>query len=253
MSSTPAPRDRHRDDRPADKDLELQQALLRLGRLDLAGLPLGEVLAQVAALAKASIPGADEVSVTLLDGDHARSVAFTGALAIELDERQYDRGFGPCMDAAVSGATITIPDTAADESYADFSAVAARAGIRSSLSVGMPVPPRVVGGLNLYAAAPAAFDQGSVALARAFADYSAVALLNAALISSSTALAAQLQQAMASRATIEQAKGIIMGRLHCDPDTAFAHLVRRSQHSNIKLTRIAADVVADAGAPPTDR
>ena len=95
-----------------------------------------------------------------MDGEQARSVAFTGPLAVQLDERQYAAGFGPCLDASVSGGTIVIRDTAADDRYPEFCTVAARAGVGSSLSVGMPVPQRVVGGLNLYAAA-GAFDDAA--------------------------------------------------------------------------------------------
>ena len=233
-----------------DHPMEPQQAFLRLARLDLAALPLGEVLAEIAALARVTVPGADQVSVTLVDGDQARSVAFTGPLAIQLDERQYASGFGPCLDASVSGGTIVIPDTAADDRYPEFCAVAARAGVGSSLSVGMPVPQRVVGGLNLYAATAGAFDDAAIELARAFADYGAVVLVNAALIASRTDLATQLERAMVSRATIEQAKGILMGRLAVDADAAFGELVRRSQRANRKLRDVAADIVAEVSPGP---
>ena len=240
-------------DRP-DRTMEPQEAFLRLGRLDLASLPLGEVLGQIAGLAKSTVPGADEVSVTLMDGDKARSIAFTGQLAIHLDERQYATGFGPCLDASVSGDTIAIQDTRADDRYPDFCALASRAGVRSSLSIGMPAPQRVVGGLNLYAFATDAFDDTTVDLARAFADYGAVAMLNAALIHSKTELAVHLERAMTSRSVIEQAKGILMGRLGCDADAAFTELARRSQHANRKLRDLAADIVAEvSGGPAPDR
>jgi GAF domain-containing protein len=235
---------------PDDQDpvLEPQQAFVELGRLDLSALPLSEVLSRVAALARSTVPGASEVSVSLIEGESARSVAFTGRLAVDLDERQYDRGFGPCIHAALSGDTIYIVDTETDDRYREFGAIAARAGVGSTLSVGMPVPQRVVGGLNFYATATSAFDEGAIELARAFADYSAVALVNASLVESKTTLAAHLERAMASRAIIEQAKGIIMARSGEDADAAFAELVRRSQHANRKLNQIAADLVAGVRA-----
>ena len=226
--------------------VEPQEAFRELGRLPLGELLLGQVLTRVAELAKATIPGADEVSVTLIEGERARSVAFTGDLAVQLDERQYAKGFGPCMDAAQGGQTITIPDTSAEAGYADFAAVAHRAGVRSSLSVGMPVPQRTVGGLNIYSTSVDAFDAEAIELGRAFAEYAAVALLNAALIDSKDALARQLEQAMATRAVIEQAKGVLMGRLHCTPEEAFGHLSRQSQRTNRKLNTVAAELVAEA-------
>ena len=224
--------------------LEPQEAFLRLGRLDLASTPLGRVLQQVAELARDTVPGADEVSVTLLDGEEARTAGFTGPLAAQLDERQYARGFGPCMDAALGGEVVSLPDLGLDQRYPDFSAVAVRHGVRSSLSVGMPVPQRQLGGLNIYARVPHAFDEESVTLARAFAEYAAVALLNASLLESREALARQLERAMASRAVIEQAKGIIMARTGCSAEEAFAVLARRSQNANRKLHDLAAEVVA---------
>ena len=226
--------------------MEPQQAFLELGRLSLDQMQLGEVLARVAGLAQATVPGADEVSVTLIEGERARSVAFTGDLAVQLDERQYARGFGPCMDAAQGGETVVVPDTSAEERYPGFAETAARAGVRSSLSVGMPIPQRTVGGLNLYSRSVDAFDDEAVQMATAFADYAAVALLNAALVDSKTALAAQLEEAMATRAVIEQAKGLLVGRLGCSPEEAFMHLSRQSQNANRKLRDVAAQIIADA-------
>ena len=56
-------------------------------------------------------------------------------------------------------------------------------------------------------------------------------------------LSEDLQTAMLSRSTIEQAKGIIMGARRCDADTAFAELQQTSQHQNRKLRDIAAEIV----------
>jgi len=218
---------------------ELSQILL--------GSPLGEVLERVADLAQRTIPGADQVSVTLMDGDRARSVAFTGDLAVHLDERQYDRGFGPCMDAALSGETVEIRDTAAEQTYPDFARQARRAGVTNTLSVGMPIPQRTVGAINIYSTHGRDFDDDAHALAVTFASYAAVALANAALYSSTADLASQMQSAMASRAVIEQAKGMIMARQQCSADEAFALLVRASSTSNRKLRDIAQLIVDQRG------
>ena len=63
-----------------------------------------------------------------------------------------------------------------------------------------------------------------------------------------------LRQAMASRATIEQAKGIIMATTRCTPDAAFAVLVAQSQHQNRKLRHVAEDLVSsqDCGGAEDD-
>jgi GAF domain-containing protein len=233
--------------------LDPQRALVELGRIPLDRTPLGQVLRRVAELAQDSIPGAHEVSVTLVEDQRARSVAFTGDLAVALDERQYARGFGPCMDAAVGGQTVLVRDTRAEEHYADFAAVAAKAGVGSSLSIGIPSPQRTAGGLNVYSAAVDAFPDAVVDVARTFADYASVALLNAALVDSKTALAQQMEEAMATRAVIEQAKGVLVSLLGCSPEEAFTHLSRQSQNANRKLRDVAAQVVADAQQHPRSR
>jgi AmiR/NasT family two-component response regulator len=55
-----------------------------------------------------------------------------------------------------------------------------------------------------------------------------------------------LRQAMATRAVIEQAKGIVMATAGCSPQEAFDLLVEQSQHTNRKLRDVAADLVATA-------
>ncbi|MFJ5881776.1 SpoIIE family protein phosphatase [Kitasatospora cineracea] len=62
-----------------------------------------------------------------------------------------------------------------------------------------------------------------------------------------------LRTAMRTRAVIEQAKGVLVGRLGCTPEQAFEQLVGRSQAENRKLAQLAADLLADAAPPPAAR
>ena len=55
----------------------------------------------------------------------------------------------------------------------------------------------------------------------------------------------QLKDALISRATIEQAKGILMATSKVGPDGAFEVLKHASQRENMKLRDIAARIVAD--------
>jgi response regulator NasT len=57
----------------------------------------------------------------------------------------------------------------------------------------------------------------------------------------------QLSDALASRATIEQAKGILMCQRRCSPDEAFRLLIDISQDTNVKLRDVAAALIADNG------
>ncbi|NAZ81241.1 ANTAR domain-containing protein [Kineococcus sp. R8] len=224
-----------------------QAAFAQLGRMLLGEKPLIEVLHEVARLAVGTIPGADEVSITLIEDDRTRTAAFSGSLAATLDERQYGDGFGPCLDAAQSGNVVRVDDTADEALYPHFAAVARRQGVTSVLAVGLPMPARVLGGLNVYRLhGTAPLDGAAEATATAFGAYAAVALANAALLDSRQRLALHLQAAMQSRSTIDQAKGIIMSLAACDADEAFRLLAKRSQQSNRKLRDLAAEIVAAA-------
>ncbi|WP_432497930.1 ANTAR domain-containing protein [Kineococcus auxinigenes] len=167
--------------------------------------------------------------------------------AATLDERQYAGGFGPCLDAAQSGQVVRVDDTAADAVYPDFAAIAARQGVRSVVPVGMPMPQRILGGINVYRFDDDVLDEEAVQLLQVFASYAAIALANHSLYASAISLSANLQTAMQSRAVIEQAKGVLVASLHCTPEEAFTHMVKQSQHANRKLREIATDIVQRAG------
>jgi GAF domain-containing protein len=224
--------------------LEPADAFGRLGRMKLGETDLKGVLDQVAHLAKRTIPGAAEVSVTLLSAKDARTAASTGQLALTLDDCQYRKGHGPCLEASATHSTVSLPDMATEKRWPDWAAQALGARVHSSLSIGLPIHEQVTGALNVYATKPEAFDSDAVVLGQTFAGYAAVALANAHLYDTQATLAQQMQAAMQSRAVIEQAKGIIMGSRRCTADEAFAILTRLSQDTNRKLRDVAAAVVA---------
>ena len=55
-----------------------------------------------------------------------------------------------------------------------------------------------------------------------------------------------LRTALTSRATIDQAKGMIMADRHCDADTAFEVLVKMSRDTNVPLKDVARALVYQA-------
>ncbi|MEH0970727.1 GAF and ANTAR domain-containing protein [Micromonospora sp. CPCC 205546] len=218
-------------------------AFAELGRIKLGEVGLDDVLQRVAELAKRVLPVPVEVSVTLVRGATGRTAAFTSDLSRGMDERQYAEGGGPCLDAAASGAVLSVPDLAVEDRWPDWAAHGRKAGVGSSVSVGLPIQEAVVGALNVYAHAPHAFDEDTVAVLETFAAYAAVALANAQLYDSTATLARQMQEAMASRAVIEQAKGIIMAERRCTPAEAFAVLAKTSQDANRKVRDVAQALV----------
>lgn len=230
----------------APPPIDVRDALDELGRISLGDNSVASVLDRVAALAKAVVPGADEVSVTLLVRDKPNSPAATGPLALALDESQYDRGHGPCLDSARGAEVLSIKDTSTETRWPHFAASAAGHGVGSTLSVPIPVQPYTAAALNMYALEPDAFTDRSRELATSFAAYAAVVIANMHLHESTRHLAENLRQAMEHRAIIEQAKGVLMGQRRCSASDAFDILVTLSQTSNRKLRFVAQAVVDSA-------
>jgi GAF domain-containing protein len=227
------------------------EALLHLGRLSLRELSMESLLQTVADLVAGALPGNLDASVTLLVKDAPSTVAFTGQLALDLDETQYQRGHGPCLHAARTGEATEIADTRTDDRWPDYARPAAERGNRSSLSVPLLIDEdeRVFGALNLYSRQPEAFDDDGRSAAMAFGPYAAVAAGNVYAYQTARSRADNLQAALDTRAAIEQAKGILMERCKMTPDHAFRLLAVASMNGNRKLRHVAEDLVRTGELP----
>lgn len=203
---------------------------------------LNEMLTRVALIATEVVPGCDLASITMVRQGEPTTPVFTDKAALGLDETQYAIGDGPCL-AAIRHRGVEIFDATSDSKWPGFNAAAASHGVISCLSVPLAGDQAVLGALNLYSRTATTYDERAREIACLFGDQLGVAAANATTYVESYELAQQLQQAMESRAVIEQAKGILMAAEGCDPDAAFQMLVRASQNQNRKLRAIAQEIV----------
>jgi GAF domain-containing protein len=170
-----------------------------------------------------------------------------------VDRVQYETGDGPCVDALRTGRVVVVPSTSDPWPYPSFAAAARAHGFLAVVSLPLLLPGEVVGALNLYADREDAFTAHDVEVAESFAAQAAYLLANARAYWDARTLSENLQQAMASRAEIEQAKGILMARLGVDADRAFDLLREQSQHENVKLREIATEIVRRAATSSRPR
>lgn len=126
----------------------------------------------------------------------------------------------------------------------------AGAGVRSSHSEPISVEARTIGVLNCYSTRPAAFTGEARRSARLVADYIEVLLTTHLRHLDQVRLTEQLRQALTTRATIDQAIGILMAQRQCDAEQAFALLRQASNRANTRLRDVAARVVASVGREP---
>lgn len=217
----------------------------------LTGVVLGQedlpsTLDEICRIAVRAIPTAEGASLTMFGEKGAMAVAASDDWARALDETQFVEHEGPCLDAARTGLVLRVRDLKSETRWPFYGPRAIELGARSIVSLPMTVENKVLGALNLYSRAGDAFDAVSVSVAEIIAAHAGLAAQVAGTLFRHRELSEGLQQAMLSRATIEQAKGILMARHKVKAEAAFEMLREASSRRNVKL-RLLADRVVETG------
>jgi GAF domain-containing protein len=185
--------------------------------------------------------------------DVLRIVVSSSEEARLLELYQMQSGHGPCVDAYRSADPVSVPDlTAADGRWPRFAPAAREVGYLGVLALPMKLREEAIGGLNLFFTDrhPPLGDE-HLPVAQALADVATVAITHGRLARRSQELAQQLQTALNSRVVIEQAKGLIAGRLEVELEHAFELLRSRARNTNRRLTELAHDITAGRVEPET--
>lgn len=214
---------------------------------------LRAALLRIATAGRDLLANSVAASVTIIEQRRPITAASTDEVALALDHAQYDANDGPCLTAARTGQIIRLDEIAVDDRWPAFSGAAGAHGIDSSLSAPLTLGGGADGGLNVYGRVVAAFSDDEVELLVAFADQASVVVSNAQAYWTAFEATRNLTIALDSRAVIERAKGVLIGRDGLSDDEAFDWLRQRSQHTNRKLHDIAIDVVEEARAQGRER
>jgi transcriptional regulator with GAF, ATPase, and Fis domain len=174
---------------------------------------------------------------------------------VELFQLQNDEG--PCLDCFRTGEPVTATDLTGpgQERWPRFAEAATQHGFRTVEALPMRLRDQVIGALNLFRTAAGPFDPADLRLGQALADVATIGLLHERNVRRSETVSEQLQSALNSRVTIEQAKGKLAERLSVDMDQAFDMLRGYARNSNQRLTDVARNFVTsgDADFPPQPR
>ena len=203
-----------------------------------------EFLSQVATLAASVVPGSS-CGITMRRDREVFTVATSDGFAARLDEIQYGHGQGPCLDALHHGEEVYAEDMATEQRWSEYRIHALTHGVGSSLSMPLRLKDAqdALGALNLYARYPRAFGREETSRARDFARQASTALTLVVRRGEQQVLQDQLRDALATRAVIDQALGIIMGQQRISSSAAFATLREASQAQNRRLSDIAAQFI----------
>lgn len=205
-------------------------------------------LHQLTQMVAQQVPGCCGATATLWEPDEVVATAATHPDLAALAEHQFTIGDGPVIAALRSGEPSVTPDTLREDRWPDFSAAALAAGVRSSTTIVHEYDSRSLT-LSLYGVRPDALDPEQLPLASLLAAFGAATMAGAAEYANAQRTAAQLQEAISSRAVVDQARGILMQLLGCDGDEAFERLRRISQTQHVKLTEVARRVIATRADP----
>ena len=202
-------------------------------------------LLQVLANRSVELLGAAAAGLLLADKSGSLKVAVTSSERAHLLELyQLQSAEGPCLDCYRVGEPISATDLEhATDRWPRFATAAAAAGYSSVHAVPMRVRNEVLGVMNLFGGGTGQeVEPANLPVAQALTDVAAIALMQGQLVRRRETLAQQLQGALDSRVNIEQAKGLVAGRLHKEMDEAFELLRSHARRNNLRLADVAADV-----------
>lgn len=202
-----------------------------------------ETLDKVVLIATEIIRGCDLVGISIVREDGIDTPAGSDEALNRIDELQFRLKEGPCFDALIQHETVHSRDLATDPRWPRWGPhVAEEIGVVCIVSYRLFTTEHTLGALNLYSRKPDAFDGDDIYTGLALAAHVAVAL-------AASQNAEHLELAITSRTVIGQAEGILMERFSLRPDQAFAVLRRVSQHRNVKLNRVAEELVRTRETP----
>lgn len=250
--ATPAESELNPEQVAAD-DVDLATGMHGLSAMVSAGRGLEVVLREVAQFAAQAVPGVDGtgVGVTLIKPVGPtmgiQAWAATTAVVHEIDILQYEvLNEGPCISCMQVRRAVVSGSLGADDRWPRFGARVARLGVASALALPLLIDEQVVGSINVYARGKDVFGDHAVRLGSAFAQPAAVSVYNTQLLVAAQERAENLQRALISRKTIDQAIGIVRARTGLNEDEAFNRLKRISQTENTKLAAVAAQIVEES-------
>jgi GAF domain-containing protein len=177
--------------------------------------------------------------------DRLRVAASSSERARLLDLYQLQNDEGPCLECYRTGRAIAVhPLTGEEVRWPRFATAAVEEGFASVLALPLRLRGEVIGALNLFGNEHTTLDEvDTIPVAQAMADVATIAILQERLGRQRELLNEQLQTALNSRVTIEQAKGLLAARLDIDTAEAFNVLRRRSRDARRSLRDLAEEVV----------
>ncbi len=197
------------------------------------------------------VAGVEAAGILLAD-HHGRLqlMASTDERTKMLELFQIQSEEGPCQDSFRLGTVVTAADLAELDRWPRFASRAAEAGFQSVHAFPLRLRKQVIGALNLFSGTTARMDEPDLRIVQAMADIATIGLLQERAIRRGELVTEQLQGALNSRVSVEQAKGALAQIHGISPDEAFELLRSYSRSHRQHLSEVAVLVTGDPSAVP---
>lgn len=244
------------DDQPSlsPSTARLARTLLDLASATTSSQPTQQVaagamsehdLTELVLLCQAAFTKPVAVSVIMGPPRDPALIATGSKLAQNVDGAQVTAGEGPTHDCWEQGLVVHTSELPADGRWPRLGAHLDDVPVCSVISAPIARQAERTGALNIYSVYDDLVDAATVEVAELLAESLAGLLHDAQVKTQLEAANLQLETALRSRATIDQAKGILMARHRCDAEKAFAMLAEASSSANVKLRVLAERLVRE--------
>lgn len=189
--------------------------------------------------------GVSGVGITVMGGDLAGPLCVSDERMRALEDLQFTAGEGPCLDAFVTRLPVFVErlDLEISARWLAFVDLAIAAGIGAVFAYPLTYNGATVGVMAIYQDVAGALTQeqrdDSVALCEVLTE-SVLSLQDA---SPNGVLAVGLDDAVAYRAQIHQASGMVSVQLHMSTSDALARIRAYAFANNLPIDSVAADIV----------
>ena len=218
--------------------------------LDYYGDPaIEQSMARMGRVVRSIIPDCVAISLTMADGDLTFTLMCEAPGAALLDAMQFLDG-GPCERAVDDGSIGATSDLPTDEGrWQLFARAEAFTGIRSTLSLPVMQDKAVVGGVNLYASSPHAFDGHHEEVADACGAWAHGAVTNADLRFTTRVRAAAAPERLRERGTLDIAYGYVAAHQDITLEDAAARIRLAARRAGVSAFDFARFILDSHGEP----
>jgi hypothetical protein len=184
--------------------------------------------------------------ISVMAGEQAGPLCASNARMRMVEDLQFTTGEGPCRDAFASGLPVSAPNFGVDASrrWPAFVDLAVANGIGAVFAFPMAASGVMVGALTLYQDEPGALTtlqhEDSVSLA----DVLTETVLSVQDAAPDGVLAAGLDDAVAYRAQIHQAAGMVSIQLGVSPGDGLSAIRAYAFAHGVGVDKVAADIVS---------